>query len=95
MSLKKIDLIESVYSDLGIPKKDSINIIEGLFEIMRADLADGNDVKISGFGKWMVKSKKKRMGSNPQSGGRITIDARRVVTFKASNVLRDAVNSKG
>ena len=52
MSLKKIDLIESVYSNLGIPKKDSISIVESLFEIMRADLAEGNNIKISGFGKW-------------------------------------------
>ena len=93
MSLKKIDLIESVYSNLSIPKKDSINIIESLFEIMRATLAEGNDVKISAFGKWSVKAKKKRIGRNPQSGERMTIGAKRVVTFKVSNVLRDAVNS--
>ena len=93
MSLKKIDIIESVYSNLGIPKKDSISIVESLFEIMRADLSEGNDIKISGFGKWSVKAKKKRMGRNPQSGDRMTIGAKRVVTFKSSRVLRDAVNS--
>lgn len=93
MSLKKIDLIESVYSNLGIPKKDSISIVESLFEIMRADLSKGNDVMISGFGKWTVKAKKERKGRNPKTGERMTIDARRVITFKASNVLRDAVNS--
>jgi integration host factor subunit alpha len=53
----------------------------------------GNDVKISGFGKWTVKAKKKRKGRNPQTGEALTIDARRVVTFKSSNVLKDAVNS--
>ena len=93
MSLTKIDIIESVYEQLGIPKKDCVRIVESLFEIIKDDLDKGNDVMISGFGKWTVKSKKKRKGRNPQTGKAMMIDARRVVTFKPSNVLRDAINT--
>jgi integration host factor subunit alpha len=92
MSLTKIDIIESVYEHLGIPKKNRVSIVESLFEIIKDELDNRNDVRISGFGKWSVKAKKKRKGRNPQTGERITIDARRVVTFKPSYVLRDAVN---
>ena len=93
MSLKKIDIIESVYDQLGIPKKDCGSIVESLFEIMKDDLYKGNDVMISGFGKWSVRTKKKRRGRNPQTGEDMTIDARKVVTFKPSAALRDALNS--
>ena len=93
MSLRKIDIIESVYEQLGIPKKDCVSIVESLFEIIKDDLAKGKDVMISGFGKWTVKSKKKRRGRNPQTGADLTIDARKVVTFKSSAVLRDKLNS--
>ena len=93
MSLTKIEIIESIYEHLGIPKKDCVRIVESLFEIIKDDLDKGNDVMISGFGKWTVKAKKKRKGRNPQTGKEMTIDARKVVTFKPSNVLRDAVNS--
>ena len=93
MSLTKIDIVESVYDQLGIPKKDCVNIIESLFEIIKDDLDKGHDVLISGFGKWTVKAKKKRRGRNPQTGEELMLDARRVVTFKSSTVLRDAINS--
>jgi integration host factor subunit alpha len=95
MSLTKIDIIESVYEHLGVPKKDCIRIVESLFEIIKDDLDKWNTVMISGFGKWTVKAKKARKGRNPKTGKEMTIDARRVVTFKPSNVLRDAVNSGG
>jgi integration host factor subunit alpha len=95
MSLTKIDIIDSIYEKLGIPKKDCIRIVDSLFDIIKDDLDKWNPVMISGFGKWTVKSKKKRRGRNPQTGADLTIAARRVVTFKPSNVLRDAVNSGG
>ena len=94
MSLTKIDIIESAYKHLDIPKKDCVRIVESLFDIIKDELDKGNAVKISGFGKWTVKSKKERKGRNPQTGKEMTIDARKVVTFKPSNVLRDAVNSR-
>jgi integration host factor subunit alpha len=92
MSMTKIEIIETAYEYLGIPKKDSVTAVESLFEIIKDELGKGNDVMISGFGKWTVRAKKKRKGRNPQTGEPLTIDARKVVTFKPSTVLRDAVN---
>ena len=92
MSLTKIDVVESICEKIGIPKKDSIRIVESVFDIIKADLNNGNDVMISGFGKWSVKAKKKRKGRNPQTGEALMVAARKVVTFKPSSVLRDKVN---
>ena len=94
MSMTKIDIIESIYEKLGLPKKDCVSIVDSVFDIIKNDLDKGNDVMISGFGKWTVKAKKKRIGRNPQTGESLTITARKVVTFKSSTVLRGAVNSK-
>jgi integration host factor subunit alpha len=91
MTMTKIDIIESVYEHLGIPKKDCVRIVETLFDLIKEDLGKGHDVMISCFGKWTVKSKKKRRGRNPQTGEALTIDARRVVTFKASHKLRESI----
>jgi len=93
MSMTKIDIVNSVYENLGISKKDSIRIVESVFDIITDELDKGNAVMISGFGKWTVKAKKKRKGRNPQTGEALMIDARKVVTFKPSNVLRDAVQA--
>ena len=92
MSLTKIDIIDSIYEKLGIPKKECVSIVESIFAIIKDDLDQGNDVMISGFGKWTVKTKKKRKGRNPQTGESLMIDARKVVTFKPSQVLRASVN---
>jgi len=92
MSLTKVDIIESIYEKLGIPKKDCVRIVESVFEIIKDDLDKGNDVMISGFGKWTVKAKKKRKGRNPQTGKEMMIDARKVVTFRPSQVLKGTVN---
>lgn len=94
MSLTKSAIIKSAYEHLDIPKKDCIRIIESLFDIIKDELNKGNNINISGFGKWMVKAKKARKGRNPQTGAELTIDARRVVTFKPSIVLRDVVNTE-
>lgn len=88
MSLTKIDIIKSVYEEIGIPKQDCSHIVESLFDIIKDDLGNGNDVMISGFGKWMVKAKKERKGRNPKTGKAMIIDARKIVTFKSSVVLR-------
>lgn len=92
MSLTKIEIIESVYEQLDIPKKDCIRIVESLFEIIKNDLGRGEAVMISGFGRWSVRAKKDRKGRNPKTGELLTIHARKVVTFKPSTVLKDAVN---
>ena len=95
MSLTKIDITESIREKFGIPKKDCVRIVESLFGIIKDDLDKWNTVMISGFGKWTVKAKRARKGRNPKTGKAMTIAARRVVTFKPSNVLKDAVNSGG
>jgi integration host factor subunit alpha len=92
MSMTKIDVTESIYEKLGIPKKECVRIVESVFEVIKDDLGKGNDVMISGFGKWTVKAKKERKGRNPKTGKAIMIDARKVVTFKPSTVLRDKMN---
>ena len=92
MSLTKVDIIESIYEKIGIPKKDCVSIVESVFEIIKDDLDKGNDVMISGFGKWTVKAKKKRKGRNPQTGKELMIDAREVVTFRPSQVLKGTLN---
>lgn len=93
MSLTKIEITNAIYEKLGIPKKDCFSIVESLFEIIKDELEKCNDVMISGFGKWSVRAKKERRGRNPQTGATLRIDARRVITFKSSNVLRDAINA--
>jgi integration host factor subunit alpha len=92
MSLTKIDIIDSIYDEIGIPKKDCVSIVESVFDIIKEELNNGNDVMISGFGKWTVKSKRKRKGRNPKTGEALMIEARRVVTFKPSSVLRGTVS---
>jgi integration host factor subunit alpha len=93
MTLTKIDIINAACDHLDIPMMDCVRIVESLFDIIREDLDEGNDVMISGFGKWTVRAKKARNGRNPKTGKAMMIDARRVVTFKPSAVLREVVNS--
>ncbi|HOO41766.1 MAG TPA: integration host factor subunit alpha [Syntrophales bacterium] len=90
--MTKIDIIQNVYEKLGIPKKDSARIVESVFDLMKESLANGEKIKISGFGNFIVKEKKSRRGRNPQTGAEISISARRVLTFKSSQVLRRALN---
>jgi integration host factor subunit alpha len=82
-----------VYEKLGFSKKDAAKIVESVFEIMKDSLARGEKIKISGFGNFSVKDKKSRRGRNPQTGSEIEISARKVLTFKSSQVLRKALNS--
>jgi len=90
--MTKIDIIQSVYERLGVPKKDSARIVESVFELMKDSLAKGDKIKISGFGNFIVKEKQPRRGRNPQTGEEISISARKVLTFKSSQVLRRALN---
>ena len=90
--MTKIDIIQDVYEKLGFSKKDSANIVESVFEIMKDSLARGEKIKVSGFGNFSVKEKKSRRGRNPQTGKEIEISARKVLTFKSSQALRKALN---
>ena len=92
MSLNKAAIVEQVYSELGLPKKDAVDIIESLLEIIKSSLATGEDVLVSGFGKFCVREKSARKGRNPATGEDAILPARRVVTFKCSGVLRQKVN---
>ena len=93
MTLTKKDLIDAHYEQTGVSKKLCVSAVESTFEIIKDELEKGNPVNISGFGKWTVNSKRARNGRNPQTGDRMTIDARKVVTFKSSPVLRKELNS--
>ncbi|HOD37058.1 MAG TPA: integration host factor subunit alpha [Syntrophales bacterium] len=92
--MTKIDIIQNVCDKLGFSKKDSAKIVESVFDVMKDHLEKGEKIKISGFGNFVVKDKKSRRGRNPQSGQEIEITARRVLTFKSSQVLRRALNTK-
>ena len=90
--MTKIDIIQNVYEKLGFSKKDSADVVESVFDIIKDSLAQGDKVKISGFGNFSIKEKKSRRGRNPQTGSEIEISARKVLTFKSSQVLRKALN---
>lgn len=94
MTLTKKDLIDLHYNQTGLPKKECVSAIESIFEIIKDELEKGDAVNISGFGKWTVKSKRQRNGRNPQTGDPMTLDARKVVTFKSSPILKDALNAE-
>ena len=92
MALTKSEIANSLNKHLGISKKESVSIFESVFDIIKDQLGQGKDVNISGFGKWKVNAKNERKGRNPQTGKKIMIDARKVVTFKPSVVLRATIN---
>ena len=88
MALTKHDIAQQVQDKTGLTGKESMAVVDSLFEITKSELSHGKSVMISGFGKWTVKAKKERKGRNPQTGEALTIDARKVVAFKPSAVLR-------
>jgi integration host factor subunit alpha len=92
MALTKIDIADLLYEHIGLAKNGCIRIVENFFDIIKSELEKGNPVMISGFGKWTVKTKRERKGRNPQTGENVTIEARKVVTFRPSAVLRDDLN---
>ena len=92
MTLTKADIANDVESKLGLPKTQSTDIIESLIEIIKSTLASGEDVLISGFGKFCVKDKRPRRGRNPATGEDMDLLGRRVVTFKYSGKLKERIN---
>ena len=93
MVMTKAEIIQNVYNKLGFSKRDSARIVESVFDIMKETLARGEKIKISGFGNFVVTTKRARKGRNPQTGESIEISKRRVLTFKASQVLRNDLNA--
>lgn len=94
MALTKADIVEQIYLQLGFPKEKSFQVIESLLESVKSSLASGDDVLVSGFGKFCVKEKDPRKGRNPATGESTLLPARRVVTFKCSERLRTRLNGK-
>lgn len=90
--MTKADLVEKIQVANGFSKKESAEMLETVFSIMKTTLESGEKLKISGFGNFEVKQKADRCGRNPQTGETMTIEARRILTFKPSGVLRDAIN---
>ncbi|MEY3011412.1 MAG: hypothetical protein RIT45_147 [Pseudomonadota bacterium] len=92
--MTKADIVESVYERLGgYSKREAAEIVELVFEILKETLESGEKVKISGFGNFVVREKKARMGRNPQTDAPIEITARKVLTFKPSQVLKAQLNN--
>jgi integration host factor subunit alpha len=94
--MTKADIIDVVHDKLGgFSKKESAEVVELVFDTMKETLEVGEKIKISGFGNFEVRHKNARIGRNPQTGDRITISERRVLSFKPSQVLKNALNGEG
>jgi integration host factor subunit alpha len=94
MTLTKAKIIEMIAEQNGFAKNKSIEIVENLLDIIKRTLESGDDVLISGFGKFCVKEKGQRRGRNPATGSDLMLSARKVVTFKCSGKLRDKINKE-
>ena len=92
MTLTKINIVEEVAEQNGYPKNQSFEMIEALLEIIKRTLESGEDVLVSRFGKFCVKTKHERRGRNPATGEDMMLEPRRVVTFKCSGSLRRRIN---
>ena len=92
MPLTKADIIESIHDQLGFPRTRSTEVTETLLEVIKGGLASGEDVMITGFGKFCVKKKAERKGRNPATGEDLILEPRKVITFKCSGKLRDRIN---
>ena len=90
--MTKGDIVERIYEKIGFSKKEANDVVESVFEIIKARLENGEKVKISGFGNFVVNQKRPRKGRNPQTGEEIIITGRRVLTFKGSQVLKKSMN---
>ena len=90
--MTKADIVEEVYLKIGIPKQEAARITELFLDIMKETLEKGENVKISGFGNFVVRAKRARRGRNPQTGDEITLAPRKVLTFKTSPVLKRTLN---
>ncbi len=90
-SMTKADIVEAVYREIGVAKKEAATIVDTVFEAIRLRLENGESVKISRFGNFNIRNKVPRRGRNPKTGEEIEITARKVLTFKPSQILRERV----
>ena len=93
-TMTKADIVEKVYSKIGFSKKEASELVEMVFDNLKDVLINGDKVKISGFGNFLVRGKSERVGRNPQTGEQIKISARRVLTFRPSQVLKAMLNGE-
>jgi integration host factor subunit alpha len=92
--MTKAELVEKIYERLGLTKRECYNLVESVFDIMKESLIEGENLKISSFGSFIVKEKKARKGRNPQTNETITISERKVIAFRPSKILRNEINQK-
>ncbi len=88
MSLTKADMAKSLFNELGLNKREALERVDSFFQELKASLADGEQIRFSGFGNFYLRDKKERPGRNPKTGEKAPISARRVVTFRAGQKLR-------
>jgi len=93
VAMTKADIVEALYEKVGFSKKEAADLVELVFDTIKSTLSQGQKIKISGFGNFLVREKRSRIGRNPQTGESIEISARRVLTFRPSQVLRAEVNA--
>ena len=91
--MTKADIVEKIHEKIGFSKKESAEMVEAIFALIKNTLESGENIKVAGFGNFEVKQKKDRRGRNPQTGESITIEARRILSFKPSAVLKNRINS--
>lgn len=93
-TVTKADIVEKVYEKIGFSKKEASELVEMVFNALKNTLQNGEKVKISSFGNFLVREKNERIGRNPQTGEQIKISARRVLTFRPSQVLKAMLNGE-
>lgn len=91
--MTKAEIVERIYEKARASKKDAGEVVDAVFELIKARLERGEKVKLSGFGNFVVHEKRPRKGRNPQTGAEIIISGRRVLSFKASQVLKSTINA--
>jgi integration host factor subunit alpha len=91
--MTKADIVERIYEKVGFSKKEATDVVESIFEVIKGRLENGEKVKISGFGNFVINTKRPRKGRNPQTGEEIVISGRRVLSFKPSPVLKKSINT--
>ena len=94
MTMTKADIVERIYEKVGFSKKEATEVVDSVFELIKQHLERGEKVKVSGFGNFVVHEKRPRKGRNPQTGEEIVITGRKVLSFKASQVLKKTMNGE-
>ena len=94
MATTKADIVERIYKEADFTKREAAELVDGVFQAIKETLARGEKVKISGFGNFSIRDKEARIGRNPQTGESMKISARRVLTFKPSQVFKEDITNR-